>query len=55
MAMTSLATVMTVSVSRGTPFSRPPRPMTILRSARSLMSTTRGQAIVNGSIPSGFL
>ena len=28
-AITSLATVITVSVSRGTPFSRPPRPMTI--------------------------
>ena len=36
---------MTNSVSRGTPSSRPPRPMTTWRSARSLMSTTRGQRI----------
>ena len=43
------------SVSRGKPFSRPPSPMTALRTARSLMSTTRGQRIEWGSIPSGFL
>ena len=54
-AMTSEPTVMTNSVSRGTPSSRPPRPMTTWRSARSLMSTTRGQRIPCGSIPSGFL
>jgi hypothetical protein len=52
MAMTSEATVMTHSDSRGTPFSFPPRPMTTLRMARSLMSTTRGQRIEKGSIPS---
>ena len=38
-AITSEATVMTNSVSRGTPSSRPPRPMTTWRSARSLMSS----------------
>ena len=43
--MTSEATVITHSVSRGTPFSRPPRPITARRTARSLMSTTRGQRI----------
>ena len=53
--MTSEPTVMTNSVSRGTPSSRPPRPMTTWRSARSLMSTTRGQRIPCGSMPSGFL
>ena len=45
---------MTHSVSRGTPFSSPPRPMTARRSARSLMSTTRGQRIENGSMPSAL-
>ena len=54
-AMTSEPTVMTNSVSRGMPSSRPPRPMTTWRSARSLMSTTRGQRIPCGSMPSGFL
>ena len=53
--MTSEPTVMTNSVSRGMPSSRPPRPMTMWRSARSLMSTTRGQRTPCGSIPSGFL
>ena len=48
--MTSEPTVMTYSVSRGMPFSRPPRPMTTWRSVRSLMSTTRGQRIPCGSI-----
>ena len=43
--MTSEATVICHSVSRGTPPSRPPRPMTARRRARSLMSTTRGQRI----------
>ena len=46
--MTSEPTVMTNSVSRGIPSSRPPRPMTTWRSARSLMSTTRGQRIAVG-------
>ena len=36
--MTSVATVMTKPSSRGTPFTLPPRPTTILRSARSFMS-----------------
>ena len=36
------------------PFSLPPRPTTTLRIARSLMSTTRGQTIDDGSMPSGF-
>ena len=53
-AITSDATVMTNSVSRGTPFSRPPRPMITRLSARSLMSTTRGQRIANGSMPSAL-
>ena len=54
-AMTSEPTVMTNSVSRGTPSSRPPRPMTTCRSARSLMSTTRGQRIPCGSMPERVL
>ena len=44
-AITSDATVMTNSVSRGIPSSRPPSPMTTWRSARSLMSRTRGHRI----------
>jgi hypothetical protein len=54
-AITSDATVICHSVSRGTPFSRPPSPITTRRIARSLMSTTRGQRTARGSIPSGFL
>ena len=53
--MTSDPTVMTNSVSRGIPSSRPPSPMTTCRSARSLMSTTRGQRMPCRSMPSGFL
>ena len=53
-AITSEATVMTYSLSRGIPFSLPPSPMITRRIARSLMSTTRGQLIENGSIPSAF-
>ena len=49
-AITSLATVMTVSDSRTTPLSRPPRPMIVLRTARSLMSTTRGQVMLRRSM-----
>ena len=52
--MTSDATVITNSVSRGTPFSLPPRPTITRRTARSLMSTTRGQRIENGSMPSAL-
>ena len=48
--MTSEATAMSNPVSRGYPFSLPPRPTTTFRSARSLMSTTRGHVIVCGSI-----
>jgi hypothetical protein len=50
--MTSEATAMSNPDSRGDPFSRPPSPITIFRSARSLTSTTRGQVIVCGSMPS---
>ena len=39
--MTSLAAVMSKPVSRGTPSVRPPRPITMSRSARSFMSMTR--------------
>ena len=53
-AITSLATVITVSDSRTTPFSRPPRPMIVLRMARSLMSTTRGQVMARRSMPSAL-
>ena len=51
-AMTSDATAMSKPVSRGRPFSRPPRPITTLRSARSLTSTTRGQVMDSGSMRS---
>ena len=44
-----------VSVSRGMPPSRPPRPMTTLRRARSLMSTTRGQVIAERVDPERVL
>ena len=50
--MTSEATAMSKPVSRGSPLSLPPRPMTIWRSARSLMSTTRGQVMLKGSMSS---
>ena len=49
-AMTSDATAMSNEVSRGTPFSLPPRPTMTLRRARSEMSSTRGQVIENGSM-----
>ena len=52
--MTSDATVITNWVSRGYPFSRPPSPMTISRSARSLMSMTRGHRTPWGSMPSAL-
>ncbi len=52
MAITSEATAMSKPDSRGWPFSRPPRPITIFRSARSLTSTTRGQVMVSGSMRS---
>ena len=44
-AMTSEATVMSKPSSRGKPFATPPRLLTIERSARSFMSTTRRQAM----------
>ena len=53
-AMTSDAAVMSNPLWRGTPSSRPPRPTTMLRRARSLTSRTRGHVIDGGSIPSGL-
>src|SRR3954454_25043012 len=53
-AMTSDAAVMSNPLWRGTPSSRPPRPTTMLRRARSLTSRTRGHVIDDGSIPSGL-
>ena len=50
--MTSDATVMTKPVWRAYPFSLAPRPTTISRRARSLMSSTRGHTTVRASIPS---
>ena len=43
MAITSEADVMSNPDSRGTPSIRPPSPVTTLRSARSLTSSTRRQ------------
>src|ERR687896_438553 len=53
-AITSEAAVMSKPVSRTYPFALPPRPTTIERKARSLMSTQRRQEIVSGSMPSLF-
>src|ERR1041385_4365381 len=50
-AITSLAAVMSKPVSRGTPSVRPPSPMTMSRSARSFMSTTRFQLARRASMP----
>ena len=50
--MTSEATAMSKPVSRGLPFSLPPSPTTIRRSARSLISTTRGHVMLSGSMRS---
>ena len=43
--MTSLAAVMSKPACRGTPSPAGPRPITMFRSARSLTSSTRFQAI----------
>ena len=50
--MTSLAAVMSKPVSRATPSSRAPSPMTTLRSARSLTSSTRRHVMLRTSMPS---
>ena len=52
--MTSEATVMSNPVSRGTPLILPPRPMTVSRSARSFMSSTRRNGMSRWSIPSAL-
>ena len=49
-AITSLAGVMLNPSSLVIPLLEPPRPMTILRKARSFISITRFQTIVRGSI-----
>ena len=49
-AMTSLATVMSKPSSRGTPFTRPPRPSVMKRSCLSFMSTARRQVMRRGSM-----
>ena len=51
-AITSEAAVMSKPVWRVTPSTRPPRPMTMLRSARSLTSSTRRQVMSCRSRPS---
>ena len=53
-AMTSDAEVMSKPDSRGTPSIRPPRPVTMLRSARSLTSSTRRQVTRYGSSPAAL-
>ena len=50
--MTSDAAVMSKRACRGTPSRRPPRPMTMLRSARSFTSSTRPHVIECGAMPS---
>ena len=52
--MTSEATTMSKPSSRGKPLAVPPRPMTMSRSARSLTSTTRRQAMRRTSKPSSL-
>ncbi len=52
--MTSEAAVMSNPVSRGMPSSLAPRPLTMLRSERSLTSTTRFQVMPCGSMPRAF-
>ena len=47
--MTSLAAVMSKPLSRGMPWGRPPRPITMCRRARSFMSRTRFQRTLVGS------
>ena len=53
-AMTSEATVMSNPSSRGAPLETPPRPLTMERSARSFMSSTRRHRMRRGSMPSGL-
>jgi len=52
--MISEATEMLNASSRAKPFCRPPRPITISRSARSFMSMTRRHAIRRVSMPSAL-
>ena len=52
--MTSEATVISKPPSRGTPCAVPPSPSTMLRSARSFMSTTRFQRMRRVSRPSAL-
>ncbi len=52
--MTSDAAVMSNPVCRGTPSPRAPSPMTMLRSARSLTSSTRRQVMLCMSMPSAL-
>ena len=53
-AITSLAAVMSNPVCRGTPSNRPPSPTTMLRSARSLTSSTRFQVMSCRSRPTAL-
>ena len=53
-AITSEAAVMSKPVSRGSPFTLPPRPVTTWRSERSFMSSARRQVMESGSIPSAL-
>ena len=53
-AITSLATVMSKPVSWGRPSPLLPNPATMLRRSRSLMSMTRRQVMLYGSMPSAF-
>ena len=52
--MISDAAVITKPSCRGTPWTLPPSPITVLRSSRSLTSRVRGQVIVAASISSGL-
>ncbi len=53
-AMISLAAVITKPSCLGTPWTAPPRPITILRNARSFMSTERGQVMRRTSMPAAL-
>ena len=52
--MTSEATVISKPPSRGTPWAGPPSPSTMLRRARSFMSTTRFHSTRRVSTPSAL-
>ena len=52
--MTSDAVVMSNRVCRGKPLATPPRLATMSRSARSFMSSTRGQNTRRASMPSAL-